>query len=364
MKGRVTMAKPKAEPKVEAKIAPEDAPFKESKLRKLGKTARFPVILLQNEWAIFAQLAYNRDMTILELLKDNLAKFGTPKDLKTFDLKKLDSIKPGFKASTETCHFFDFRLPHAEGDRLGLLAKKLDVTKGDVLRYIINGVVESEGQGIEIEGDAPERMPKKRFDVNLPGDIYENISTYAENQQTSVSKLLRKHFPTFTDKEFERYKISVPRGRGRDMTKFSNPNNDPKGPWVADSLASNNAKNGQDDKDGLRYPIVHPTTGVLFACPAKGWKFPETEFDKLNREMRVIWPLRANGRILIKTYLKELKGELCHRSITIYVDMYEQVKERALNLNVLESDVVRAFLNFICSTVCKKKKKVGKDVSK
>ena len=355
-------AKPeqKAEPKVEPEKAPKTAPTKESKPKKAPKNARFPVILLKSEWAIFAQLAFNKDLSILELVRLNLANFGSDKDMKKFDHNRLDSIKPGFKASPETCHFVDFKLSQEEGGRLGDLATRLNVSKGDVLRYIINRVVENEGKDIEIDGNKPERMPRKRFDVNLPGDIYENIGTYAESQQTSVSKLLRLHFPAFTDKDFERYKISVPRGRGRDMKKFANPDKNHKGPWTANSLASTRAIENRPD---LRYDLVHPVTGGAILCPAKGWRYTHEEFNRLISEGRVIWPDRANGRILLKTYRSESGVELSHRSITIYVDMYQQVKERALKLNVLESDIIRSFLIFVSSTVCKYNTNTIKNVS-
>ena len=340
-------------PKI-AKTAPKAAAPKESEPRNTPKSARFPVILLKGEWAIFAQLAFNQDLSILELIKFNLAKFGAPNVLKTFDYKKLDRIKPEFKASPESTHFVDFKLSSEEGGRLGDLAKKLKVSKGDVLRYIINEVVENEGKGIEIETDSPERIPKKRFDVNLPGDIYESISAYADTQQTSVSKLLRLHFPAFTDADYEKYKISVPRGRRRDMEKCANPDKNHKGPWTASSLASTSVIKNRSD---LRYDLVHPMTGGAILCPAKGWRFTQEEFNRLISEGRVIWPDRANGRILVKTFRSESGGELTHKSITIYIDMYEQVKKRALKLKVLESDIIRAFLVYVSSTVSSRKKR-------
>jgi adenine-specific DNA-methyltransferase len=51
------------------------------------------------------------------------------------------------------------------------------------------------------------------------------------------------------------------RGVGRDETKFSNPDNDPRGPWMSRSILGLATR---DQRPNLHYDIVEPSTGRRF----------------------------------------------------------------------------------------------------
>lgn len=83
---------------------------------------------------------------------------------------------------------------------------------------------------------------------------------------------------------------------------FSNPDNDPKGPWTLDPMDAPNVR------ANLTYPIINPKTGEKH-LPPKGrcWRFERDITEKLLREGRILFGRNGNGRPQYKRYLSEAK---------------------------------------------------------
>jgi len=97
------------------------------------------------------------------------------------------------------------------------------------------------------------------------------------------------------------------KGRASDKSKYSNPDKDPKGPWMSNSIL------GLADAEGrpnLHYPLINPKTGKKYIPPAdSGWRYSrETMLQKIN-EGRIIFPKKDDGRPREKKYLSELGDE-------------------------------------------------------
>ncbi|MBM4306392.1 MAG: site-specific DNA-methyltransferase [Deltaproteobacteria bacterium] len=104
------------------------------------------------------------------------------------------------------------------------------------------------------------------------------------------------------------FKLGAGRFRGatKDMSKYSNPDNDPRGPWMSDNLVGLATK---DRRPNLHYDLVNPQTGILYKCPGKGWRYsPETMQRKI-AEDRIIWPKNRSGRPRHKKFLSDLESE-------------------------------------------------------
>lgn len=96
------------------------------------------------------------------------------------------------------------------------------------------------------------------------------------------------------------------RGAVKDMSKYANPDNDSRGPWMSDNLVGLATK---DRRPNLHYDLINPETGIIYKCPGKGWRYsPETMAQKI-AEARIIWPKSPQGRPRHKKFLSDLKSE-------------------------------------------------------
>ncbi len=96
------------------------------------------------------------------------------------------------------------------------------------------------------------------------------------------------------------------RGGEKDLTKYSNPNDDPRGPWSSDNLAGLATK---DQRPNLHYDLVDPRTGISYPCPETGWRYSRATMARLIADERIIFPSSPTGRPRFKRYLNELVDE-------------------------------------------------------
>jgi adenine-specific DNA-methyltransferase len=96
-------------------------------------------------------------------------------------------------------------------------------------------------------------------------------------------------------------------GQQIDLTKYSDPDNDPRGAWSSDNLVGLATK---DQRPNLHYTLVNPQTGIEYQCPEAGWRYSRETMARLIEEGRIIWPPKRTGRPRLKRYLSDLKDEL------------------------------------------------------
>ena len=95
-------------------------------------------------------------------------------------------------------------------------------------------------------------------------------------------------------------------GKEIDISKYSNPDDDPRGSWMSNSiLGLANAT----QRPNLHYSITDPATGREFACPPdSGWRYSrDTMKGKIDDE-RIIFPNKQDGRPREKKYIAELSS--------------------------------------------------------
>jgi len=97
------------------------------------------------------------------------------------------------------------------------------------------------------------------------------------------------------------------RGKKSDESKYSNPDKDPRGPWMSNTILGLANELGRPN---LHYKITDPKTGKAYDCPPDtGWRYSkETMQSKIN-EGRIIFPKKDGGRPREKKYLNELSDE-------------------------------------------------------
>ena len=96
-------------------------------------------------------------------------------------------------------------------------------------------------------------------------------------------------------------------GINKDFKKYSNPDNDPRGPWISDNLTvgmnasmrPNQAYNLTDPKTGSEYPFN----------PNRVWAYIPETMNKMIDAGRIIFPKDLSRRPMLKRFKNELKSD-------------------------------------------------------
>jgi adenine-specific DNA-methyltransferase len=96
-------------------------------------------------------------------------------------------------------------------------------------------------------------------------------------------------------------------GQAKDLTKYSNPDNDPRGPWMSDNLTG--LANAQE-RPNLHYDLVDPATGRHYPpLPSRGWCFEKQRMVRLIDDGRILWPSNPDGRPRLKRFLNDIRSQ-------------------------------------------------------
>ena len=91
---------------------------------------------------------------------------------------------------------------------------------------------------------------------------------------------------------------------GIDKSKFSNPDNDPRGPWVADPFDAPNIR------PNLEYTIINPNTGEeLKPAPGRHWRTTEEKYLEALNDNRIIFGKNGKSKPQYKRFLYESENK-------------------------------------------------------
>ena len=97
------------------------------------------------------------------------------------------------------------------------------------------------------------------------------------------------------------------KGVEKDISKYSNPDNDPRGPWASIDLSG--LANAQQ-RPNLHYNIVDPKTGLVYPPnPNRGWSKSKENVERMISDGRILFPQSPTGRPREKKFLKDLLSE-------------------------------------------------------
>ena len=127
---------------------------------------------------------------------------------------------------------------------------------------------------------------------------HEYIVCYAKNRRQVDRRLKESNADRwFEIPEFAFYPMMV------DDSKYSNPDNDPRGPWKADPFDAPNVR------PNLTYPITNPITGVQYLPPSgRHWRILPEKFASALADGRIIFGKNGKGRPQLKVFLNEKQG--------------------------------------------------------
>ncbi len=91
----------------------------------------------------------------------------------------------------------------------------------------------------------------------------------------------------------------------KDLNKFSNPDNDPRGPWRSADLTGLLTI---DQRPNCHYDLTNPETGIIYKCPPKGWRYEPKTMELKILEKRILWPNSPEGRPRNKLFVNEMNS--------------------------------------------------------
>jgi adenine-specific DNA-methyltransferase len=107
------------------------------------------------------------------------------------------------------------------------------------------------------------------------------------------------HIPVYAREKLQWDRVLLPR---EDTSAYTNPDNDPKGPWKPDPVYANNPYD-------VHYTITKPNGTKLKPPPGQYWRFSEDTFKARAAAGEVIWG-NGNAYPMIKRYLAEVQEGL------------------------------------------------------
>lgn len=131
---------------------------------------------------------------------------------------------------------------------------------------------------------------------------HEYIIAYAKKRRITNRRLKASNKEIWYDtKDF------VIQPKETDSSKYSNPDNDPRGIWKADPFDAPNVR------PNLTYEIINPNTGVKY-LPPKGrcWRTEPEKYQNLLEDHRIVFGKNGNSRPQLKVFYNEvkMKGEI------------------------------------------------------
>lgn len=82
-------------------------------------------------------------------------------------------------------------------------------------------------------------------------------------------------------------------GKESDKTKYTNPDNDPRGPWMSADMTGLAT---ESQRPNLHYDLTNPSTGITYPCPSTGWRYEPKRMAELLANNEVIFPADPTGR--------------------------------------------------------------------
>lgn len=95
-------------------------------------------------------------------------------------------------------------------------------------------------------------------------------------------------------------------GTEKDQSKFSNSDDDPRGPWRSADLTGLAT---EDQRPNLHYDVINPATNANYGCPPKGWRYDPSTMARKIEEGRILWPDSLQGRPRHKLFSDEMKSQ-------------------------------------------------------
>ncbi len=141
--------------------------------------------------------------------------------------------------------------------------------------------------------------------------------------------------------------------RAGDEGRFSNPDNDPRGPWASSDMTVRTYSATYD------YPIITPSGKEIFPTKGRCWSMPKHKVQELLTDNRIWFGKSGNNVPRIKTFLSELKSGIVPLTIWKHTDVGHNQEARqevkALGIHSFDSPKPVRLLSQILSVASSNK---------
>jgi adenine-specific DNA-methyltransferase len=137
------------------------------------------------------------------------------------------------------------------------------------------------------------------------------------------------------------YKMPKARMLGNpiDTNKYSNPDGDPRGPWLSTNLTGIANK---EERPNLHYPLINPETGISYPpSPTRGWCYSPDTMKKMMDQDQILWPAKPEGRPRLKKFLNDATRH--ETGFSSWMDEIGQTSEGTRDVQSLFGDKVFPF---------------------
>ena len=175
----------------------------------------------------------------------------------------------------------------------GVIFISIDDNEVHHLRKICDEVFGTENLVAEIPWQSRSSIQNDTdFSVN-----HEYILVYAKNRRKENRRLKESNKSIWYNRDsFVCSPIPL------NMSKFENPDNDPRGPWKADPFDAPNIR------PNLTYPITNPNTGEQHLPPrGRCWRTDCKQYANALKEGRILFGKNGTGRPQLKVFYEEKK---------------------------------------------------------
>jgi DNA modification methylase len=126
----------------------------------------------------------------------------------------------------------------------------------------------------------------------------------------------------------------LPRTKEQDE-RYSNPDNDPRGPWKPSGLDARNPYSKG------RYPITCPSGRVIPGPPAGAyWRYSQQKLKELDQDHRIWWGADGNNVPAIKRFLSEVKQGIVPQTIWRYEEVGHTQDAKKEYVEILNAEEV------------------------
>lgn len=144
-------------------------------------------------------------------------------------------------------------------------------------------------------------------------------------------------------------------GQEKDFSNYSNPDNDPRGPWVTGDLTVGMTASMRPNQ---AYDLVDPVSGKTYPYnPNRVWAYVPESMEKLINEERIIFPNDQSRRPMLKRFKNELKSThnpfstLMLNGIGLNTEATREIQQ-LFNGNIFEyskpTSLIKTLINQLC----------------
>lgn len=176
----------------------------------------------------------------------------------------------------------------------GSLWMTLDDNEQHRTRAVLDEIFGEENFIVNIAWHARESVQN---DTDISTNNLNHIIGYAKKRRQENRRLKASNVSTWYQEEgFVFLPLDL------DASRYSNPDNDPRGAWKADPFDAPNVR------PNLTYRITNPNTGEVF-LPPKGrcWRTEQPNYETLLADKRIVFGKKGNARPQLKVFAKEKK---------------------------------------------------------